>query len=156
MSQELTTEQVHELLKDQVGEKIELLEAEMLKHIQLDIPVIHGYKEGMYTREIVIPKGTLLTGRVHKYDYIDIMLSGDISVATAEGVKRLSGHNVLDGKAGRKRAGYAHEDTYWITVHNIPEKYANENYLDSMTFFSLKEYKVYREKMNMLIQQEAL
>jgi hypothetical protein len=71
----------------------------------------------MYVREITIPKGTILTGAVHKFDYVDIMLSGDIAVATPDGMKRLTGINIMAGPAGRKRAGYAYEDTRWLTVH---------------------------------------
>ncbi|RDL44366.1 hypothetical protein DN730_08150 [Marinomonas piezotolerans] len=116
-SGELSCAQIHELLAQQVNDKIEEFEAFALEQEQIELPVEHLFVNGMYARKILIPKGTVLTGAVHKWGYVDIMLSGDISVATPEGVKRMTGWQILEGKAGRKRMGYAHEDTHWITVH---------------------------------------
>ena len=126
------------------NEKIEALETEMLAQQQIEVPVKEYFINGMYAREIVIPAGTLLTGRVWKQDYFDIMVSGHIAVATPAGVKDLSGYNVCDGKAGRKRAGYAFEDTQWITVHPIAQKEANM--VEALTFFSMAEFNVWRDR----------
>tara|TARA_R110000782_G_scaffold209894_1_gene298050 strand:- start:118 stop:957 length:840 start_codon:yes stop_codon:yes gene_type:complete len=85
---------------------------------QVDIPVNHYIHGGMYGREITIPKDTILTGMIYKFDHFDIMISGDITVSTdGEEPKRLTGFNVFNGLSGKKRAGYAHEDTHWITFH---------------------------------------
>lgn len=117
----LTTDQAHELLADCVNERIELVESAMLELDQVEIPVKESYANGMYTRQIMIPRGTLLTGRVHMFPYVDIMLAGDIEVATPDGIKHMTGWNVLQGFAGRKRIGYAWEDTYWATVHRTDQ-----------------------------------
>lgn len=110
-------------------EKICLLEGAMLQHEQVIIPVKHRFSGGMYSREITIPKGTLLTGRIHKFDHFDIMLSGDISVSTdSDAVTRLTGLHIMEAKAGKKRAGYAHEDTHWITFHSAEERDCDEMY----------------------------
>jgi len=102
--------------------KLFALESAMLAEKQVDIPVNHRFCGGMYAREITIPKGTLLTGRIHKFEHFDIMLSGDISVSTDTGeIKRLTGLNIMEGKPGKKRAGYAHADTHWITFHSAEE-----------------------------------
>jgi hypothetical protein len=113
----LSDEAISELLSGKVNEKIEKMESELLTLDQIHMPVEHRFINGMYVREITIPKGTILTGAVHKFDYVDIMLSGDIAVATPDGMKRLTGINIMAGPAGRKRAGYAYEDTRWLTVH---------------------------------------
>lgn len=85
---------------------------------QVEIPVLHHIHGGMYCRQITIPKGTVITGQLYKFDHLDVMISGDITVSTDTGErKRLTGFNVFKGMSGKKRAGYAHEDTTWITVH---------------------------------------
>jgi len=85
---------------------------------QVDIPVIHHMHGGMYGREITIPKGTVLTGQIYKFDHFDIMISGDITVSTDDAqVIRFKGFNIFKGLSGKKRAGYAHEATRWITFH---------------------------------------
>ena len=85
---------------------------------QVEIPVKHYVHGGMYAREIVIPKGVILTGQIYKFDHFDVMVSGDITVSTDDGeCKRLTGYNCFTGFSGKKRAGFAHEDTTWITFH---------------------------------------
>lgn len=71
----------------------------------------------LYIREITIPAGTMLTSKVWLSSYADIMISGKIAVATMDGVTILEGYNLLRGKKGRKRCGYAYEETKWVTVH---------------------------------------
>jgi hypothetical protein len=109
--------------------KLNDLEVDMLQEEQVTIPVEHRFSGDIYAREIKIPKGTLLTGRIHKFDHFDIMLSGDVTVSTDNGeVKRLTGLNIMEGKAGKKRAGFTHEDTHWITFHAVEERNPEEMY----------------------------
>lgn len=128
---------------EQQRNKIFALENIISQHEQVNIPVEHRFNGGIYAREITIPKGTLLTGRIHKFDHFDIMLSGDITVSTDNGeVKRLTGLNIMEGKAGKKRAGYAHEDTHWITFHSIDERDPEQmyEYLTCETFEELEQF----------------
>lgn len=121
------------------------LESKMKEYPQLDIPIDHHFHAGMYARELTIKAGTLLTGRIHKFDHFDIMLSGDITVSTDDGqVKRLTGLNIMQGKAGKKRAGYAHVDTHWITFHSTDERHEDEmlDYLTCETFEELDAFNI--------------
>lgn len=72
-------------------------------------------------REMFIPKHTILTGKIHRHAHLNIILRGDISVLTEHGVRRITGPCTLQSSAGIKRAGFAHEDTVWITVHPNPD-----------------------------------
>ena len=82
----------------------------------------HYLDGGMYARTIFLPKGIFAIGKVHKGPYIDIMISGDMTINSyhSDGridlTERVNGFNYLKGWAGRKRVGFAHEDTLWITV----------------------------------------
>jgi len=80
-------------------------------------PLKHTFADGVYVREIFIPKGTLVVGKIHKHSHPNFILSGDVSVATEEGPKRLKGPLSMISPAGTKRVVYAHEDTVWITIH---------------------------------------
>lgn len=85
---------------------------------QVDIPIKHHIHGGMYIREAVIPAGLVITGQIYLFDHFDIMVSGDITVSTDTGeTKRLTGYNLFEGLSGKKRAGYTHEETVWITIH---------------------------------------
>ena len=81
--------------------------------------------DGLYSRRLLIPKGTFLTGRVHRKPYIDIFISGDVTVksfiadGTIEETERIKYFRYFEGKPGRKRVLYAHEDTVWVTVDPV-------------------------------------
>lgn len=80
-------------------------------------PLKHTFAPGVYVREIFIPKGTLIVGKLHKHAHPNFLMSGDVSVLTEEGPKRLRGPMSMISPAGTKRVVYAHEDTVWITIH---------------------------------------
>jgi len=110
---------------------------------QVDIPVIHHMHGGMYGREITIPKDTVITGQLYKFDHFDIMISGDITVSTDTGeTKRLTGFNIFKGMSGKKRAGYAHEDTHWVTFHAFDGDSGEEvqKYITAETFTELENF----------------
>ena len=103
------------------GEKVIQLERALTALPQAECPVWHHFSPGLYARKMLIRKGTVLTGAVHKTEHLCI-ISGDIEVTTDDGVKRITDqHAIISSKPGAKRAGYAHEDTYWTTVHATEE-----------------------------------
>lgn len=101
--------------------KIMRLESEMAKLPQADFPVTHHFSDGIYAREIFIPKGSLLTGKMHATDHLNIISRGDISVLTENGIQRIKAPATIMARAGMKRIGYAHEDTVWTTIHGTHE-----------------------------------
>lgn len=101
--------------------KIMRLESEMAKLPQADFPTTHHFSDGIYAREIFIPKGSLLTGKMHATDHLNIISQGDISVLTENGIERIKAPATIMSKAGMKRVGYAHEDTVWTTIHGTRE-----------------------------------
>jgi hypothetical protein len=102
--------------------KVELLEAEMLKHERIDIPVRHYFSPGVYAREIKIPAGTLLTGRIHLYEQLNILSGGEISVLTDQGMQRVSAPFTVVSPPGTKRIAYAHTECTWTTILATEEK----------------------------------
>jgi len=78
----------------------------------------HSFSDGIYAREIFIPKGTALTGKIHKHDCHIFLMKGDITIVSEEGKKRLKAPCSFISTAGVKRVGYAHEDTIWVNVHS--------------------------------------
>jgi hypothetical protein len=100
-------------------QKVELLEygLKQLPNPNTDeLPLKHHLCNGVYMRELHIPAGTCLTGKIHKTEHLNVILQGDISVMTEDGMKRL-GPGVIQSQPGMKRAGFAHADTIWMTVH---------------------------------------
>lgn len=108
-------------IADSMREKVNQAEAVMKKLPQIEMPVKHHFSQGIYGRELFIPKGTVLTGKIHKYPQMNVLMAGDISVLTEDGVKRVRPPFLIVSPAGTKRIAYAHEDTVWLTVHGTEE-----------------------------------
>lgn len=106
-----------------IREAIFSIEKKMLEavDIQIKIEPKHHFSKGLYAREIFIPKGTLLTGKIHKHEHLNIISQGDISVLTEFGVQRVKAPFTLISQPGTKRLGYTNEDTVWTTIHVTSE-----------------------------------
>ena len=145
---ERALDQVSQLDCEQRRAAMMALECDMLQLPQTEIPVRHEFNGSMYARQILIPKGTLITGRIHKFDHFDVMAYGDITLSTdSGGATRLKGYNLIKSKAGKKRAALAHEDTMWITFHSSPEKNPDEmyNYLSCGSFEEYDNFQIMLE-----------
>jgi hypothetical protein len=107
-----------------VREQIERLESAMLAapFEKMQIKTTHYFAKGLYAREVFIPKGTLLTGKIHKSECISIMPMGDKTLLTEDGIRRIKAPFTAVGRPGLKRVGFAHEDSIWITVHATTER----------------------------------
>lgn len=97
-------------------EAVLAVENEMRKIEPRTIEVKHHFAHGVYAREVFLPKGTLATGKIHKYTQVNIVSQGDISVLTENGEIRLTAPATVISPPGTKRLVYAHEDTVWTTI----------------------------------------
>ena len=104
-----------------IREKLLRLEAELLALPQLEIPVRHYFSPGIYAREVTIPAGSVVTGKIHKYAHLNVVSKGDISVLTEDGVKRIAAPFTFVSPPGTKRAGWTHAETVWTTIHATDE-----------------------------------
>lgn len=80
-------------------------------------PLEHKFVDGAYVRKITMPKGSLLTSKIHKVTHPYFVMSGEVSVLTEDGVQRIKGPYAGITKAGTKRLLYNHTEVVWITVH---------------------------------------
>jgi len=102
---------------------IEACQQAMILMPQVLMKPEHHFAEKLYARHLLIKKGTILTGKVHRQDDLQIMIYGDISVLNDMfGYNRMTGYNIFTSKAGTSQIGIAHEDTLWVTVHYCPLK----------------------------------
>lgn len=80
-------------------------------------PLTHHFAPQVYGREILIPAGTCIVGKIHRHAHLNVILAGRCYVATEGGRKELKAGDVFVSEPGIKRAVVAVEDTRWITIH---------------------------------------
>ena len=89
---------------------------------QVEIPLTHHFSKDIYGREILMPAGTVVIGKIHKHSSLNILAGGEISLLTEEGTKRIKAPYTVVSKPGIKRVIYVHKDATWVTVHGTDEK----------------------------------
>lgn len=93
-------------------------------------PIHEEYGCGTYARQIFMPKGTLVVGKIHRHAHLNFIMKGKVSVATEFGPKVFEAPCVFVSEVGLKRAVFIEEDTIWVTVHQT--KFTGEENLDKM------------------------
>lgn len=96
---------------------INRLESALAELPQLPDMTEHFFAKGVYARVLHIPAGSVLTGKIHRFDCINIIPKGRIHVATEDGVKLVEAPAIFTSPPGTKRAGVTLENTIWITIH---------------------------------------
>lgn len=80
-------------------------------------PLTHHFAPGVYAREMFLPSGHTIIGKIHKHAHLNIVSKGVVVVSTEEGSKELKAPCVFTSYAGTKRAVFIKEDAIWITIH---------------------------------------
>ena len=108
-------------------------------------PLKHSFAEGIYVREMFIPEGGLVIGRVHKNDHIWFLLSGDLEIATEEGPELFIGPCYIKAIAGTKRVLHAITDSIFVNVYPNPNNITNiEELEDNLTCIYYSTYEKYK------------
>jgi|TARA_R110000803_G_scaffold38013_3_gene82043 hypothetical protein len=110
------------------GEK----QSEELKEI---FPLKQHLESGIYTRELFMPKGSLVVSMIHKQNHPSFLLKGKVSYLTDEGiVETISAPHTIFTKEGAQRVLYIHEDTDWACVYKTNAITFEEAEADVYTF----------------------
>ncbi|QGZ42717.1 hypothetical protein IP92_05750 [Pseudoduganella flava] len=102
--------------------QVSAVEAHLRQMPQVEMPTTDHFSEGVYGREIFIPAGTIIVGKIHKYESLNVLLSGEIAVLTNDGMRRLTPPFIEVSPPGTKRIAYALTDVRWLTVHGTHER----------------------------------
>jgi len=90
-------------------------------------PIDETYGCCTYARQIFLPKGSVVIGKIHRHGHLNFLMRGKVSVSTEFGKKYLEAPSIFVSEPGLKRAVYAEEDSVWATVHLT--KHSGEEFL---------------------------
>lgn len=134
-------------------EQVELLENMLINSGSSDVivgnskelPLTHSFSDGIYTREIFIPKGMFAIGKIHKLHHTFFLMKGKLRMFTQDGVTEIEAPFYGNSSAGTKRVIVALEDTVFVNVHPNPNNTKEiEKLEDSFVVSSYEEYKNYK------------
>ena len=105
--------------REEIRAEITAVGARMMEAVTGDpcpLPVEHQFVDGMYIRKLLIPKGTLIVGKIHKKPCVNFVERGDIAVLTEFGSRRCGPGFMGVSQAGIQKIGFAYEDTVFVNV----------------------------------------
>ena len=83
-----------------------------------EFPLKHHFDGRLYTRELFLPKGSVIVSLIHKQAHPSFMLEGLVSYLDDSGmIKELKAGDKVFTEIGAQRVIYAKEDTRWCCVY---------------------------------------
>lgn len=113
-------------------------------------PTTHHIANGLYTREVFMPKGACVISYVHKQDHPSFLLKGELSILNDAGeIQRLKAPMTVHTSVGTQRIAVIHEDTTWVCVYKTDKKTVEEAEKDVYTtdFRELPEHVISNKKL---------
>jgi len=119
----------------------------------VDCPLQHVFAPGAYARTIFIPAGTVIVGKIHKHQHLNILSQGHVLVVTeGGGLEELQGPLTMVSPPGTKRAVRALTDVVWTTIHltNETDLSKIEGDVIAKTFEEYEQFRLQEETMKQI------
>jgi hypothetical protein len=85
-------------------------------------PLKHYFAPGLYLRQIFMPAGAVVVGRVHKTEHFNILVSGSCAIVHDDFTREvLKAPMVFVSKPGVQKVLLILEDMVWMTTHPTEE-----------------------------------
>lgn len=119
-------------LQDEVQRMVECGDAQ-----SVECPLTHRfvppdatYGCAVYAREIFLPKGSVIVGKIHRHAHFAFLLKGRVRIATEWGSEDIVAPHTFVSPSGVKRVLYIEEDAIITTVHLT--RHSDEQHLDEI------------------------
>ncbi|MGH8500490.1 MAG: hypothetical protein ACRERV_17015, partial [Methylococcales bacterium] len=114
----------------------------MLHEPQLDVKTNHYFSGGIYEREIIVPAGSLIVGKIHLYAHLAKLSIGTMSILSAQSCETLEGPRTFVSLPGEKRLGYARTDCVFSTFHFVGSETDLDVLEKKLVVGTLEEYQL--------------
>lgn len=86
-----------------------------------ELPLTHTFSDGIYAREIYMPKGMVVIGHKHNTTHLNILSKGKCKVNINGQNFELTAPITFESKAGSRKVLFIEEDCFWTTIHKTDE-----------------------------------
>jgi len=112
---------IQETIERQNDERIDELEKAIVDNLPLiDCPLVHRFSDGMYIREIFMPKDSIVTSKIHNTNHPYTISKGKalVQIDGSEWVELQAPYTSIT-MPGTRRVLFIVEDCIWTTYHPI-------------------------------------
>lgn len=126
------------------------LEDAARRHLKpVDCRTVHHFFPGLYAREFHMPANSLVTSKIHRHDYLLVLVQGRVVMRTELGEDTFEALSIMPAFAGVKRALLSLEDCVFITAHPNPTNTRDLSQLeDELIISDLAEWATCPEPTN--------
>lgn len=115
---------------DKIVDELELAIVQNLPLI--DCPLVHRFTDGMYIREISMPKDSLITSKIHKTNHPFTISKGKVAVSIDGGEwEEFEAPYTGITHSGTRRVLFIIEDCIWTTYHPLTNMKFDFNELEA-------------------------
>lgn len=86
------------------------------------VPITHHFSKDIYAREMKMKPGELVVGKIHRFEQLNIISEGEVSILSIDGLLRVKAPYTFVGSVGAKRLIYAHTNVTWTVIHGTAER----------------------------------
>lgn len=105
-------------VREMIAEVEELMKA---MPEQLDIQHVSLHSGSVYAREIAMPAGAIISGKIHKHATMNFLMKGVVNVFSQDGCVQIKAPHYWVSTPGAKRIIHALEDSVWVCTHGTTE-----------------------------------
>lgn len=120
----------------------------------VSMPTRHYFSQDIYVREIFMPAGSRVVGKVHATRHLNIILSGECTIWTVHG--RIDGKPgmIFESMPGIQKALIMKTDVMYLTVHYNPDNLQDQDALEGKYIQSDKQLDLFPELRSLPICKE--
>ena len=84
---------------------------------EVDLLTKHFFSDGLYAKQMSLPRGYEALSHSHKYDHLSILSQGKVTVRTDESTAEYTAPACITIRAGIHHSITALEDVVWYCIH---------------------------------------
>ena len=104
----------------------------------MKIDTLHHFSDGLYAKQMSIPKGAIACQHKHEYDHLSILAQGKVRVLfDNDAFEEFTAPSCINIKQGVNHTIMALEDSTWFCIHHTFE--TDMNKIDTVLIKQQKE-----------------
>jgi len=100
--------------------KLDIIDKGFLEMPQLEIPIVELKTPTLYYREMQMPAGSIVTGKIYKRDHLCVLLKGTVKIWRDSGTFTMEAPVTFEGYIGARRLFYAETDVHFAIIISAP------------------------------------
>lgn len=124
--------------------------------IPVDMPTRHHFSQDIYVREIFMPAGSVVVGKVHATRHLNIILSGECTIWTVHG--RINGRAgmIFESLPGVQKALHMITDVTFLTVHYNPDNLRDMDQLEGKYIQAQEQLDLFPDMKSLPIHENKM